>query len=91
MAKIKGYIKSRGFTDRLYMLNFTMVWLFVWACFVATLFSGILEITDLSAITTAITCAFAELGLHTGFVVWKAKVENMAKHNKLSETSINIE
>ena len=85
------YIKSRGFTDRLYMLNFVMVWLFVWACFIATLFSGILGVTDLSAINTAIACAFTELGLHTGFVVWKAKVENMAKHNKLKDISINVE
>ncbi len=91
MAKIKGYIKSRGFTDRLYILNFTMVWLFVWACFIATLFSGILEITDTSPLTTSITCAFAELGLHTGFIIHKAKVENLAKHNKLDVANINIE
>lgn len=89
--KIYGYAKSRGFTDRLYMVNFVMVWLFVWACFVATLFSGNLAVTDLSPLTTAITCAFAELGLHTGFIIHKAKVENLAKHKVLDSANINID
>lgn len=73
-------IKRRGFTDRLYFINFVITWIFVALCFVATLFSGILGITDLSVLSSSITCAFAELGIHTGFVVWKAKVENIEKH-----------
>lgn len=91
MAKIKEYIKSRGLTDRLYILNFIMVWLFVWACFIATLFSGKLGITDTSPLTISIQCAFADLGIHTGFIIHKAKVENLAKHNKLDVANINIE
>ena len=73
-------IKRRGFTDRLYFVNFCITWIFVALCFIATLFSGILGITDLSVLSNSITCAFAELGIHTGFVVWKAKVENIEKH-----------
>lgn len=73
-------MRKRGFTDRLYLTNFVITWIFVALCFVATLFSGILGITDISALSTAISCAFAELGIHTGFIVWKAKVENCEKH-----------
>lgn len=82
MVKIKNFIKSRGFTDRLYIINFVITWIFVWACFILTLFSGLLCINDLSAISSAITCAFAELGVHTAFIVWKAKVENCRKYKK---------
>ena len=91
MAKIYRYAKSRGFTDRLYMLNFIMVWLFVWACFIATLFSGLLGVTDLSPLNTSIGCAFAELGLNTGFIIHKAKIENLSKHGKLDDASINVD
>lgn len=91
MAKIYRYVKSRGFTDRLYMVNFIMVWLFVWACFIATLFSGKLCVTDLSVLNTSIGCAFAELGLHTGFIIHKAKIENLAKHKALDSANINVE
>lgn len=74
------YFKTRGFTDRLYMLNFAVTWLFVWACWLLTLFSGKLGVTDLSVLDVCVSCAFAELGLHTGLIVWKAKVENLSKY-----------
>lgn len=80
MAAFKRYIKRRGFTDRLYVINFIFTWIFVLACFILTIFSGKLEITDMSVLSAAIPCAFGELGIHTGFVVWKAKVENVEKH-----------
>lgn len=82
MAKFKGFFKSRGFTDRLYLTNFIITWIFVLSCFVLTACSGILGIMDLSPLSTAIASAFTELGIHTAFVVWKAKVENCRKHKE---------
>lgn len=73
-------IKERGFTDKLYFLNFTITWLFVIICIVITIFSGKLGITDLSIVSYGIPTVFAELGVHTGYVVWKAKSENLNKH-----------
>lgn len=73
-------MKKRGFTDRLYWLNFKITWLFVAICVLMTLLSGVINITDLSIINVGVPAAFAELGIHTGFVVWKAKVENIEKH-----------
>ena len=71
---------ERGFTDQLYWLNFRCTWIFVAVCVVVTLLSGVLQITDLSLASYGIPAAFAELGVHTGYIVWKAKSENLNKH-----------
>lgn len=75
-------MRRRGFSDKLYWLNFKAVWLFTVACFLLTAVSGskLLDISDLAIVTYGIPSAFAELGIHTGFIVWKAKAENCRKH-----------
>ena len=72
--------KHRGFTDYLYFLNLTLSWLFIIVCIVITALSGKLGITDLSLVSVSIPAVFAELGVHTGFIVWKAKTENISKY-----------
>lgn len=76
--------KRRGFTDRLYIYNMYFVMVTVIASFVAMFFSGRLGITDLSPIGAIVPAAFGELAIHTGFVVWKAKVENCRKHKDVN-------
>jgi len=73
---------ERGFTDKLYFLNLTLSWLFVLVCIVITAFSGVLGITDLSLVSVGMPAVFTELGIHTGFIVWKAKTENINKYNQ---------
>ena len=73
-------IKKRGFTDKLYFLNLTLSWLFMVICIVMTALSGKLGITDLSIVSVGIPAVFTELGVHTGFIVWKAKTENINKY-----------
>ena len=73
-------LKDRGFSDKLYFLNFTITWIFVLICIAITLLSGYLNITDLSLVSYGIPTVFAELGVHTGYIVWKAKSENINKH-----------
>lgn len=77
---VKRKHRNRGFTDRLYFLNLKLAWYFVVACFILTLLSGKLEITDLSIISYGIPAVFAELAVHTSFVIWKAKSENISKY-----------
>lgn len=72
--------KKRGFTDKLYFLNLTLSWLFIVICIVITIFSGKLGITDLSIVSVGLPAVFAELGIHTGFIIWKAKTENISKY-----------
>ena len=71
--------KNRGFTDKLYFLNLTLSWLFIIICIILTALSGRLGIVDLSLVSVGIPAVFAELGVHTGFIVWKAKTENISK------------
>ena len=83
--------QRKSFSDRLYWLNFKMAWIFVFVCLLLTLFSGKLGITDLSIVTVGVPAAFGELGLHTGFIIWKHKVENCRKHkdvNQLQELEV---
>ena len=72
-------MKKRGFTDKLYFLNLTLSWLFIVICILITIFSGKLGITDLSIVSVGLPAVFAELGIHTGFIIWKAKTENISK------------
>ena len=79
---MRSFMKRRGFTDRLYFLNLKFTWGFTVACFVLTIFSGLLGITDMSVVSVGLPVVWAELGVHTGFVIWKAKAENKLKYNK---------
>ena len=72
--------KNRGFSDYLYFLNLALSWLFIITCILITIFSGRLGITDLSLVSVGIPAVFTELGIHTGFIVWKAKTENISKY-----------
>lgn len=82
---MRKMLLKRGFSDKLYYYNFRAVWTFTAACFVLTDVSGYLNITDLSIVSVGIPVAFSELGLHTGFIVWKAKTENCRKYKDNSK------
>lgn len=84
-------LSRRGFTDKLYGLNFITTWAFVVVCILITITGGTLNIADYSIVVYGIPAAFTQLGLHTGFVVHKAKVENLAKHKCLEQANINVE
>lgn len=84
-------MKKRGFTDRLYFVNLLLTWLFVQVCIVLTACSGIWGITDLSLVTVGIPSVFTELGIHTGFIIWKAKTENISKYSPTSLGDIKDE
>lgn len=82
---MKKLLFRRGFTDKLYYYNFRAVWVFVACCYALTAVSGLMNITDLSIVSVGIPAAFAELGIHTGFIIWKAKTENCRKHKDESK------
>jgi hypothetical protein len=82
---MKRLLFKRGFSDKLYFYNFRAVWVFTGACYLLNALSGVLGVSELAVITYGIPAAFAELGLHTGFIVWKAKVENCRKNKDYSK------
>ena len=77
--------EKQGFTNQLYWLNFKMTWAFVCICLALTALSGALQV-DLSFCSAAVPCAFAELGVHTGFIIWKNKAENCRKYKDVNVT-----
>lgn len=85
---MKEMLFERGFSDKLYYYNFRCVWVFVVACFILNALSGYLSIMDLAVITYGIPAAFAELGIHTGFIIWKAKTENISKYGNISKEEL---
>ncbi len=77
---MKKLLLKRGFTDRLYFYNFAAVHMLMVAILTITALSGALGVTDLSPFSNITQYAYMELGLHTGFIVWKAKEENSRKY-----------
>lgn len=90
--ELKKALLNQGFSSLLYFFNFRITWLFVIACTLITIFSSKLGITDTTVLNTCVGCAFAELGLHTGLIIWKTKAENvvrMSKENNIEISEIN--
>ena len=79
--------------DKLYFYNLDFTWKFTVACLVLNALSGFLNVTELAIITYGLPVIWTELGLHTGFIIWKAKCENCRKYkdvNKLEELESDI-
>lgn len=77
---MRKLLKKRGYTDKLYFYNFCAVHMIIAAIMVITALGGVLGLTDLSPLANIPQWAYGELGLHTGFIVWKAKAENQRKY-----------
>ena len=78
--KTRKLIKNRGFTDKLYFYNFCAVHILMAAILIITALGGMLNLMDLSPLSNIPQWAYTELGIHTGFVIWKAKAENARKY-----------
>lgn len=82
---MRKLIKNRGFTDKLYFYNFCAVHILMAAILIITAFGGVLNLTDLSPLSNIPQWAYSELGIHTAFIVWKAKTENCRKNKDYSK------
>ena len=78
--------RKRGFTDKLYLYNVIFVTAVVIISFIAVFLSGKLMI-DTSALNVIIPSAYAELAVHTVFVIWKEKAENSRKYKDVNTQS----
>ena len=77
---MRKLIRRRGFTDKLYFYNFCAVHILMAAILVITALGRILGLSDLSPLGSIPQWAYTELGIHTAFIVWKAKAENSRKY-----------
>ena len=78
--KIIRWIKRRGYTDRLYFCNLVMTWIYTLLCLVFSLLGSRIGIEDYSFVSIVCPLVWAELGVHTAFIIHKAKVENLKKN-----------
>lgn len=76
----KEMFKNRGYNDKLYFLNFVCTWFYTYLCLLLSVFGPKIGIEDYSFITLGLPLVWADFGLHTGFIVNKAKVENLKKN-----------
>lgn len=83
--------KSRGFTDKLYFINFCFTWAFMAVCIILTAVGQYTGTTNMDLLAYGIPAAFGELAIHTGFIIHKAKVENLEKHKLDRGQIIDIE
>ena len=80
MRRIFKYLKTRGFTDRLYAFNFGFTWGYTIICLIFSVLGSYIGIEDYSFVSIVCPLVWAELGVHTGFIIHKAKVENIKKN-----------
>jgi len=71
--------RRRGLTDKLYILNLLFTWIFTIICIVITIVQSFLNLVDFSIVSYGLPVVWAELSVHTGFIIWKSKAENMSK------------
>lgn len=69
----KMYLFTTGFAIFCVLITFALI-----------AFSGVLGITDLSVLGVIITSCFAEVSVHSGFYIWKAKYENGRKYKDVN-------
>lgn len=74
--------RRRGFTDKCFQF-YTKVWISVLIIgVVTTVTAPFLNITDLSVINSIVEKTTEAMMVFIGFIVWKAKSENLKKFNK---------
>lgn len=73
---------SKSFTDSLYFVNLLLAWLFVIWCSLLTVYGDNWGVQDYSIIVYGLPLVFAELSVHTGFIITKATKENLNMHKE---------
>lgn len=80
--------RRRGFTDKCFLF-YTKTWIIILIVgVVISIAAPFINITDLSVINTIVEKATEAMMVFIGFIVWKAKSENMKKFNR--EDSIEM-
>lgn len=72
---------KKSFTDCLYFVNLLLAWIFTVWCSLLTVFGDNWGVQDYSIIVYGMPLVFAELSVHTGFIISKATKENLNKYS----------
>lgn len=82
IKKTRCGLSKRGFTDKLYFANLSFAWGYTILCVVLSIMGNTLQIQDYSFVSVVCPLVWTELGIHSAFIIWKSKSENMKKFNK---------
>lgn len=88
MEKKRRRPKKRGFTDKLYFTNLIFAWVYTATCVVLSCFGQTIGIDNYDFVSSVIPYVWGELGVHTGFIIWKAKSENISKYGNPENISM---
>lgn len=88
MKIFKMGLKDRGWTDKLYFLNLITAWIYTAICVILSCLGGHIGIEDYSFVSVGLPLIWAEVAVHSGFVIWKAKAENISKFGDSSNITM---
>ena len=77
-------VEKMEFSKKMYLFTTGFAIFCVLVTFVLIAFSGFLGISDLSVLGVIVTSCFAEVSVHSGFYIWKAKYENGRKYKDVN-------
>lgn len=85
IARLNKIVKNvkkppREFSKTMYKYNVLMVTLITFFSFVLMFYSGSVTYIDLTPLCYIVPGAYAELAIHTAFMIWKSKCENIHKY-----------
>lgn len=86
-SKTEPKKEKMEFSKKMYLFTTGFAIFCVLVTFMLIAFSGFLGISDLSVLGVVITSCFAEVSVHSGFYIWKAKYENGRKYKDVNLTS----
>lgn len=81
-------MRNRGFSDKLYFINFFFAWGYTLLCVFLSCIGGKIGIEDYSFVSVVCPLVWAELGVHTAFILRKAWLENLNKHGLVDKENI---
>lgn len=80
--------RARGFTDRLYRLNLSLAWIYTSICVILSVFGGNLGIEDYSFVSVVCPLVWGEVAVHSAFIIRKAWLENLNKHQLVDKDNV---
>lgn len=80
---MKEWIKNRGYTDKLYFANLCFSWIYtilsIGLCYILVFIEKVNAEAYCTMCGAIGALVWTELGVHTAFIVHKAKTENLSK------------
>ena len=85
---MKRMMRKRGYTDTVYWMNVKAVWSYTLLCVILSVLGRHIGIDDYSFVSVVCPLCWAELGVHTAYIVKKAWLENLNKYGLVDKDNV---